>query len=186
MSWTPSVAARHRYRIGGRICIHVCGDIGGVAANREACGSGASMKLPGSNCRVWCHLLSHNGPPFRYEFRSFWMAPAPPRRSPRSQDERNECFDSLLILRVRFAKVPFQQFLFLSGFQPKSNKKDGEQNKSGHTATEYRHTEEHEENTAINRMAHVSIRPALDQFMVRFERDSGTPVATQYNTRPLG
>ena len=74
MSWTPSVAARHRYRIGGRICIHVCGDIGGVAANREACGSGASMKLPGSNCRVWCHLLSHNGPPFRYEFRSFRMA----------------------------------------------------------------------------------------------------------------
>ena len=82
--------------------------------------------------------------------------------------------------------MPGQQYFLLAKLYPTATGAERQGDEASGLTGHYRSAEDHHQEPGINRMANQAIRTGLNQFMLLFQGNPGTPVSAQRCPRPNG
>ena len=82
--------------------------------------------------------------------------------------------------------MPGQEYLLLAKFYPTATGAERQGDEAGGLTGHHSSAEDHHQEPGINGMANQAIRTGLNQFMLLFQGNPGTPVSAQRCPRPNG
>ena len=100
--------------------------------------------------------------------------------------ERDQGFHPCAVRRIFVREMPHHERFFLPQLDPEAREAQHQSSEAARPAHRQCCGEEHHQDCRVDRVAHVTIRPACHERVILFERDDGAPVRANRPPRPDG